>query len=201
MPRRPVCARRENDCVDNSDGIAHEQSTDVNNLTSICAASCRRRRRPNLMSIWRLVQPAGKKPPAQGRIDRLLAEGTAAIEPVPVALASRIDVRIRTVRRRRVFAWAGAMSTAAAILLAVGLWATQNNFVPQRGGSPNGLRSTVVDDHGWPTAPPAAVARVTMIDPSSAIVVPMESHSPNVTVVCIYPTIRTNRENNRQSAE
>jgi hypothetical protein len=31
---------------------------------------------------------------------------------------------------------------------------------------------------------------VTMVDPSSAIVVPVESHSPSVTLVCIYPTIK-----------
>jgi hypothetical protein len=33
-------------------------------------------------------------------------------------------------------------------------------------------------------------AEVTMVDPSSAIVVPVESNIPNVTIVWIYPTVK-----------
>jgi hypothetical protein len=41
---------------------------------------------------------------------------------------------------------------------------------------------------------PVVAARVTLVDPSLAILVPIESHSPNVTLVRIYPTTRAERQ-------
>jgi anti-sigma factor RsiW len=131
---------------------------------------------------------------SQCQIDRLLAEGTAQIEPVPIALARRIEHRIQVVRRRRHFAWAGTLVAAATILLALALWGTRNILLPQ-----DDLRS-IAQQTALPAASepqPATVVHVTPVDPSSAIYVPMESHSPNVTLICVYPTTKVNREESK----
>jgi hypothetical protein len=128
---------------------------------------------------------------SQRHIDRLLADGTAEIEPVPIVLVRRVEHRIQVARRRRQFAWAGALTAAATIMLALGLWGTRNTLLPPDEGHPIARSTTLpIDSEPHPTTS----IRVTPLDPSSAIYVPMESHSPNVTVICVYPTTRVNRE-------
>jgi len=84
--------------------------------------------------------------------------------------------------------------------LALGLWVRENlPFVPREGretaqdssATENGPAS-VVPPVG--SEPPVTDAHVTMVDPSSSIVMPVESHRPNVTVVYVFPTIRADRE-------
>ena len=41
-----------------------------------------------------------------------------------------------------------------------------------------------------PEKPPVPGVRVTMVDPTSAVIMPVESRCPNVTIVRIFPTIR-----------
>jgi anti-sigma factor RsiW len=156
----------------------------------------------------------------QRQINKILAEEVAHIEPVPMALESRIDRTIRTARRRRTLVWAGAMTAAAGILLALGLWTTQNNLFPRWDERQRTQPSAIAGDTLVPIVPPVnsesvdwasvglkpglkskptTACQVTPMDPSSTIVVPMESHSSNVTVVCIYPTIRADRENKTQT--
>ena len=144
----------------------------------------------------------------QRQIDRLLAEETAQIEPVPVALAGRIERAVRAARRRRLVGWAGAVTTAAGIVLAVGLWAAQNLFFPRDDGRPMAHTPAVPTDAPEPSAPfarseppSAAPVRVTLVDPSSAILVPIESHSPNVTLVCVYPTTKVDREGDSEPSQ
>jgi anti-sigma factor RsiW len=136
----------------------------------------------------------------QRRIDRLLADANASIAPVPAGLKSRVDRRIRAAHRRRMVGWAIAVTAAAGVALALGLWVRENlSFVPREGretaqslsATENGPVS-VTPSVG--SEPPAAAIHVTMVDPSSAIVMPVESHRPNVTVVYVFPSIRVDRE-------
>ncbi|MGO9114592.1 MAG: anti-sigma factor family protein [Thermoguttaceae bacterium] len=136
----------------------------------------------------------------QRRIDRLLADGNASIAPVPVSLRGRVDRGIRTARRRRMAGWAIAITAAAGAVLALGLWVRENlSFLPrERRETAQSLPATengpvsVVPPVG--SEPPANAVHVTMVDPLSAIVMPVESHRPNVTVVYVFPTIRVDRE-------
>ncbi len=139
----------------------------------------------------------------QRQIDRLTEE-TAEIEPVPVALAGRIERAIRGARRRRFVGWVGLATTTAGIVLAVGLWKGQTLFVPRNDGRPLSQEAAIATAASEPSGSPprlepspATPARVTAVDPSAAIVVPIESHSPNVTLVCIYPTTKIAQNNGR----
>jgi hypothetical protein len=132
----------------------------------------------------------------QRQIDRLTKEA-AQIEPIPVALAGRVACGIRSARRRRLFAWLATATTAAAIALAVGIWEGQALRYPRNEGRPLAATPAIAVTTPEPlkssaTAEPrpTIVARVTATDPSAAIVVPIESRHPNVTLVCVYPTIR-----------
>lgn len=130
----------------------------------------------------------------QRRIDGLLADGAAAVEPIPVVLTDRIDRGIRRLRRRRI-GWACAL-TAAGIVAALAIWRAPTVFSPKGDGRPADRTPVAIDRSPKMPEPiaakpqVAAVARVTLVDPSSAILVPVESHSPNVTVVRIYPTVK-----------
>jgi anti-sigma factor RsiW len=136
----------------------------------------------------------------QRRIDRLLAERAAQAETVPAVLASRVERGIRAARRRRLFGWADALTAAAAVVLAVGLWGAPVLFSTRGNDRPIVENPTVPVRATEPLTPPAfagtqpVVARVTLLDSSSAILVPVESHSPNVTVVCVYPTLKVARD-------
>jgi len=137
----------------------------------------------------------------QRRIDGLLAERATQVEPVPAVVASRIERGIRTARRRQRVGWACAVTAAAAVVLAVGLWRAPVLF-SIRGDDRPIVENPIIPVHATePSTPPAyaetqsvAAARVTLLDSSSAILVPVESHSPNVTVVCVYPTLKVARE-------
>jgi anti-sigma factor RsiW len=142
----------------------------------------------------------------QRRIDRLLAEGAAGIEPVPAALADRIERGVRAARRRRRVGWACALTAAAGIVLALGLWGAPRSSFLRNDARPVVTAPVAADDlPQQPVLPSsakpqaAAIARVTLVDSSSAILVPVESHSPNVTVVRIYPTVKIAREGAKPS--
>jgi hypothetical protein len=48
--------------------------------------------------------------------------------------------------------------------------------------------------HSVPLPPPVAVAvqqpRIRLVDPSAAILIPMPSKNPEVTIVWVYPTVK-----------
>ena len=131
----------------------------------------------------------------QRRIDRLLGEGFAIVNPVPASVAGRIERGIRTARRRRI-GWSIAVTAAAAgIVAALGIWANSNGLMPtaidqQVAESPNDNPLGLLLKASTQPQAAAGSTRVTLVDPSSAILVPIESHSPNVTIVRIYPTTK-----------
>jgi hypothetical protein len=107
---------------------------------------------------------------------------------------------IRAAQRRRRVGWAIAIAAAAGVAFVLGLWVRENQSVVHGEGRETAQGSpatengpvSVVPPVG--SEPPVTVVRVTMADPSSAIVMPVESHHPNVTVVYVFPTIRADRE-------
>jgi anti-sigma factor RsiW len=141
---------------------------------------------------------------SQQQIDRLLAEAAAWAEPVPASLMLRIKRRVLAVRRRRLVAWACAVAAAVAVVLTFGLWATQRSISGRSDRSPVAESPIISADSPAPAIASGALepqtpasVRVALADPSSAILVPVESRSPNVTVVWVYPTVRVNQEDDR----
>ncbi len=133
----------------------------------------------------------------QRKVDRLLSEGAKRLEPVPSALIDRIEGQYRRSDRRRAARWAGGLSAAAVLLVGLVVWLATGGF-----GSHDGRRPIVQDHpqppaggkpvdppgHEMPPAPP--VATLTFADPSEAILVPLESKTPNVSIFWVYPTVR-----------
>lgn len=137
---------------------------------------------------------------AQQQIDRLLAEATACAESVPPSLVLRIKHQAWIARRRQRFAWMCAVAAAAAVALTCVYWTTRMSLFDRYDRSQI-AKSPTADNDSLPPIPNAtpepqtlASARVALIDPSSAILVPVESQSANVTVVWVYPAVRVNRE-------
>ncbi len=132
----------------------------------------------------------------QHTVDRQLAAVARHSQPLPGALAGRIERRIRSAAwKRRVRLGAG--SSLAALLLVAGVWLAVGN----RGVNPPGERlaqrelvdSPEVDraetaSRHEPSISPSASVKST--DPSRAIIVPVETDSPNVTLVWVYPTVQ-----------
>ena len=136
----------------------------------------------------------------QRLVDRRLAAVGRHLQPVPGLLASRIERRIRAAawrRRLRI----GTGSIAAALVLAGSLWLT----VGDRGVNPPGdalaqrkpeslpPREDRVASPAecQPSVPPRVSVRCT--DPSRAILIPVETESPNMALVWVYPTIKSAR--------
>jgi len=136
----------------------------------------------------------------QRRIDRMLADGNASFAPVPAGLQGRIDCGIRAARRRRMAAWGIAITAAAGVVLAFGLWGREKTpFVPREAhetaqSSPADGEGSVAIVPPLSSEPPIPEVHVTMVDPASAIIIPVESHRPNVTLVRVFPTIRVDSE-------
>jgi len=151
--------------------------------------------------------PACRAEVAHGqRIDRLLAQGSGHLEPVPPSLVDRIEGRIRSLRRRRTVRWALGASAAAAVVLAVGVWHIPQDegaaLGPERPPGRGSVAETPVESEpgGHEVAPPAQPpsdneprVRVSLADPSEAILVRKETSNPNVSIVWIYPTVRPGR--------
>ncbi len=115
----------------------------------------------------------------QQRLDDLLMEATAELEPVPAGLTGRIERRLRAARRRRVAAALTALVAAVA-----GLWLF-------------GRPAPRMDDPRPPLAqvpsePPRPAARVRVTFPARAnlLAVPVPTDSPNVTALLVYPSRR-----------
>ena len=123
----------------------------------------------------------------QRQIDHSLRQAVSQLDLVPAGLIERIEGRMRRARRRCLLACGAALSAVAATLLVVmiGGWHLPDGHRP---GTVAQRRSALVGEGRATPAQPRA--QVTMADPSSAIVVPIESNMPNVTIVWIYPTIR-----------
>jgi anti-sigma factor RsiW len=137
----------------------------------------------------------------QGRIDRVLADENAFAATVPAGLRSRVDRGVRTKRRRRMLSWAGAAAAALSVAAALTFATTNGLFFTVPDQAKTDRLAPVGDNSALAVLPPVhvetpavVVAQVAMLDPESAIAVPIESHSPNVTLVQIYPTFCANME-------
>jgi anti-sigma factor RsiW len=133
----------------------------------------------------------------QRRIDRLLAQGTGQLGRVPASLIGRIEEQYGRSHRRRVARWACGLSAAAvaasvlAVWLVMGAFGTGNQPQPmvQEHPKPAG-EAKGTDRAGSETPRTASVARVTFDDPSEAILVPLQTEKPNISIVWVYPTVK-----------
>jgi hypothetical protein len=96
-----------------------------------------------------------------------------------------------------------ALSVAAAVVLAVGVWLLPDHHAPGPGAVAPSKPAPVAEKPAEPGSdghdvalPPEQASddeprvRVSLADPSEAILVPVETCNPNVSVVWIYPTVR-----------
>ena len=131
----------------------------------------------------------------QRRIERLLWQGARRDEPAP-RLIERIERQIHRASRRRRLRWTWALSAAATVALAMGI------FALNRDGGNHAQPPPFTEQPGQPTAPVVEVdppepedtqekpeVRVVASRPAEAIVVPVETEAPNVSIVLIYPTV------------
>ncbi len=132
----------------------------------------------------------------QRQIDRLLRQGAGRDEPAP-RLIEQIERQIHRASQRRRLRWACVLSAAATIALAVGVFVATRD----RGNGPQPPPMTEQPDE--PAAPLVEVdppereenahqppkVRVVASRPAEAIVVPVKTEAPNVSIVLIYPTV------------
>ncbi len=109
-------------------------------------------------------------------IARRLAAASAVIE-APAALIDRIEARLATSRRRQ-WQWRTSLALAAGLGLAVAPW-----WILMRGGAPPGP-----GDRSPDSAP--AVVRVVFDPDGPFIAQPVETQSPNVSIVLVYHRAR-----------
>jgi hypothetical protein len=144
----------------------------------------------------------------QRQIDHSFADAAARVAPLPATVADRIGHGVRTAQRRRQIGWASALAAAAGIPLALGVWVASTAIFSNGDHRPTAPTPTIAADVPKLPAPPVipdsqpiAAACVTLVDPSSAILVPVESRSPNVTVVCVYPTVQIEPEQTKRTRQ
>jgi anti-sigma factor RsiW len=142
----------------------------------------------------------------QRQIDWLLVHAVRRLHPVPAGLVERIERQARPSLRRPALQVAASILAVAVIVLGI-------LFSAERFGADN-QRTPTVRDRGdrvadrKPTAPwsvPAPAVRpdvrVTVDDPSSAILVSKATRTDNVSIVMIYPTVKPARATNGPRAE
>jgi hypothetical protein len=124
-------------------------------------------------------------------IARRLAEASRRIEP-PAGLVDSIDMALRDAQRRR---WrlrfvAAPLAAAAVLALAVVGWLALRQPVAPRPERPPLAIETRPDSpaptHAPSIAEPRPVVRVALDESSPWIARPIESRSPNVTIVLLY---------------
>ncbi len=127
----------------------------------------------------------------QRRIDRLLREGTRRLEPIPASLVDRIEGRIGVMRCRRAVRAACGTACAVALLLGVGLWLTTQADLPS--GTPSEVavenRPSPVGGDERPAVEVEPLVEIVVVESSTAIVVPLKTDNPNVSIVWVYPTL------------
>jgi len=144
----------------------------------------------------------------QQLVDRQLAAVARHSQPVPGALASRIERRIRSAAWRRRLC-IGTGSIAAALVLAGSLWLTVGHRGVNTPGDalaqrkPESLPPREDRVETPPDRRPSVSPRVSVrcTDPSRAILIPVETESPNVTLVWVYPTIKSARTANGPASD
>lgn len=133
----------------------------------------------------------------QREVHLLLARATRQLEPAPAPLIDRIEGQVRRSDRRRAVRWSLGLSAAAAVVLALWIGFATGQFGPRPEPPPvvQQPRQPPIDqarqvplavDQMPQTETPV---RVTAADPSRAILRPVPTQTPNVSIVWVYPTI------------
>jgi hypothetical protein len=128
----------------------------------------------------------------QQRLECLLLRANAILLPVPAPLLARIDHRLRQARRRRAAAWATGLSAAGVLLGALATW-----FLAQRAPVKEPVRLPVMalsPSPPEPTRDPRSLVEVTFQPTSDVIAVPQQTENRSVTIIWVYPTIKTAQE-------
>jgi hypothetical protein len=116
------------------------------------------------------------------RLATLLVEATRS---VPAGLTERVERRLRRVRRRRIVATAAALAAALAGVWLLGRYRPR----PEQPSPP--LADVRPEPPAAPEAPrPADRVRVSFPPGANVLAVPVETESPNVTFVWVYPNLR-----------
>lgn len=135
------------------------------------------------------------------RLDRLLASATSELGPVPTGLIANIEQQLRGQSPRQMSRRIGAFAAAATVLVACGIWyaaggrarphaeASRNLEIQSNSGAaPSALNDSIRRIDPTPVRRSAAV-RISFDRGSDAIVVPVESQDPNVSIFWLYPTV------------
>jgi hypothetical protein len=131
----------------------------------------------------------------QRRLDALLARATAAAVAVPAGLLDQIDRRLRRARQRRVAAWAAGLAAAA-----IGIVIVSTQLLPQHAPDMERAPSSSIA-RPEPVPAPHALVTVTVPPPSDVIAVPQKSENPSVTIIWLYPTLKTAKETGPAAAD
>ncbi|HVC93638.1 MAG TPA: zf-HC2 domain-containing protein [Pirellulales bacterium] len=129
------------------------------------------------------------------RIDWLLASAKMELGAVPSSLTGKIERELRASARRRSFVTIGSLAAAIVFFLASGAWITWNG----RGrDAAKGLVETAaidvkvesqdIGEGKGDIAHRPAIVKLTFNRESDAIVIPVASNDPTVSIFWLYPT-------------
>ncbi|SRR6266849_3423367 len=128
----------------------------------------------------------------QRRLEELLTRANAVLVSVPMRLIDQIDERLWRARRRRVLVWATGLAAASILIYFLTAW-----FLPQRAFKVEPVQSEIVaapPQQPEATRDPRSLVEVTFQPPSDVIAVPQKTDNPSVTIIWVYPTIKTSQE-------
>ena len=131
-------------------------------------------------------------------IARRLAEANAAIEP-PATLVARIEARIDARSAQRRPWWTVSLAAAAALAVTASAWLIAISMHPagDTASGTNGLAQNVAPPPEAGESPvPARRARVGFRPEAPFFTVPVETESPNVTIVMVYRDVTTPTNDN-----
>ena len=135
----------------------------------------------------------------QQRLDNLLAQANAELLPVPAVLLRQIEHRLRKGRRWRLTAWVAALSAAAILACTFAAWYLAN-WLPKDDARQSPPLATPLHPPSQPPDPRTLV-RVTFPSPSDVIAVPQKTENPSITIIWVYPTVKTAQEPNPAPAD
>jgi len=128
-----------------------------------------------------------KQKSLQARIDDAAERARNQPEPVPPLLVDQIHRRVRAARTWRAVRIACGLAAAALLVVLPG----RSWFAGHRSDLQPEAELVAQSE---PPPPPVVTAveqpRVRLVDPSSAILVPVRTNNPGVTIVWVYPTVK-----------
>jgi hypothetical protein len=127
----------------------------------------------------------------QQQLDDLLARANVAIVPVPAGLIDEIDGLLRRARRRTMIAWASGLAAASILICSVAAWFAQQ---ADKEGGADRPAVTHTDRQAVPAPDPRSLVKVVFQPSADVISVPQKTENPSVTIIWVYPTIKTVQE-------